>query len=106
MNVSILKTLKYFYKKNTKEVVRGSLAILVLSLLVFPQPLLVKHLIDNVVLKDGDFKKLCFIICLYLIIIFLQVLFNYIKRYAFGILDEKIILEMETSLFKKIQYSK
>jgi len=106
MNVSILKTLNYFYKKNTKEVVRGSLAILILSLLVFPQPLLVRHLIDNVLLKDGDYKKFCVIIALYLVIIFLQVLFHYMKSYAFGILDEKIILEMETSLFKKIQYSK
>ena len=106
MNKNILKTLKYFYKKNTKEVVGGSLAILILSLLVFPQPLLVKHLIDNVLLKGGDYKKFCVIICLYLIIILLQVSFNYIKRYAFGLLDEKILLEMETSLFKKIQYSK
>ena len=106
MNVSILKTLKYFYKKNTKEVLGGSLAILILSLLVFPQPLLVRHLIDNVLLKDGDYKKFCVIIALYLVIIFLQVLFHYMKSYAFGILDEKIILEMETSLFKKIQYSK
>lgn len=79
MNKSILKTLKYFYKKNTKEVVSGSLAILILSLLVFPQPLLVKYLIDNVLLKGGDYKKFCVIICLYLIIIILQVSFNYIK---------------------------
>lgn len=106
MHSNLFATLKYFLNKNTKEIVLGSFAILILSILVFPQPLLIKYLIDKVLMKGENYKEFWIIIFLYFMIMFLQVLFHYMKSYAFGILDEKVILEMETSLFKKIQYSK
>src|SRR6056297_784641 len=106
MNKKIIKTLKYFAKKNPKEIIIGGFSLIILSLLALPQPLITRYLIDHVLLKGENLEKLAIMIGLFLGVAILKNIFKYLNKFYFGLLDEKILLEMEIKLFKKIQYSK
>jgi len=106
MNKKIFETLKYFEKKNPKEIIIGGFSLIILSLLALPQPLITRYLIDHVLLKGENLEKLAIMIGLFLGVAILKNIFKYLNQFYFGLLDEKILLEMEIKLFKKIQYSK
>ncbi|HMA69190.1 MAG TPA: ABC transporter ATP-binding protein [Candidatus Mcinerneyibacterium sp.] len=106
MNKRIIKTLSYFAKKNPKEIIIGGISLIVLSFLALPQPLITRYLIDHVLIDGQNLQMLAIMIGLFLAVAIFQNIFEYLNSFYFGLLDEKILLEMEIKLFKKIQYAK
>ncbi|TYB30771.1 MAG: ABC transporter ATP-binding protein [Candidatus Mcinerneyibacterium aminivorans] len=101
----VIKHIKYFAKKYKKEVTLISLLLVLTSIPMIIRPLILRKIIDKGLMRSGNIQVLVIGVSLFIFLSILVSLFNYFKGVLIGILDNKIVLEMETKLYKKFQYA-
>jgi len=92
-----LKNLRPFVSRHWRKGLLGSFLILFTSLLAFPQPLITRYLIDNVILSR-QMALLAGAILLLAGIAFAEKLMNLLQQFYFTRFEQGVILDIQQSL--------
>lgn len=101
-DMRLMKRFMAYCKPYIKQLAVSVLLLIVISLLQLSGPYLVKVAIDSYILK-GNWTGLNFIVSVYLIILFLTFILEYIKDYIMQFSGQKIMFDIRTDLFAHLQ---
>src|SRR6056297_435198 len=102
----IFSILKNNFNNYTNIVIVGFLSLVLVTLLNITKPLVTKNIFDNGLILGSSKIILIKWVVFFFLIVLLTNLFSYIRQYTMRILTRKIILDKETSILKKIQFTK
>jgi len=95
-----LKNLRPFVSRHWRKGVLGGLLILLTSLLGFPQPLITRYLIDNVIL-GRQLALLAGVILLLVAIALAEKLMNLLQQFYFTRFEQGVILDIQQNLLDR-----
>jgi len=95
-----LANLMVFFKRHWRMGTLGAFLLLFTSLLTFPQPLVTKYLIDNVILARRLDRLLWVVVLLAGLKIF-SILSGMLQSYIFTRYEQQIMLEIQEALFER-----
>jgi len=95
-----LANLKVFFIRHWRMGVLGAFLILFTSVLSFPQPLVTKYLIDNVILARR-LDRLLWVVILLAVLKILSMLSGMLQSYILTRYEQQIMLEIQESLFER-----
>ncbi len=96
-----LGNLRPFVRRHWRKGVLGSLLIILTSLLSFPQPLITRYLIDQVIL-NRQLTLLAGVILLLAAITLTEKLLNVFQQFYFARFEQEVILDIQQSLLDHV----
>jgi ABC-type bacteriocin/lantibiotic exporter with double-glycine peptidase domain len=96
-----LKNLKPYLVRHWRKCILGLLLILVTSLLVFPQPLITRYIVDEVILKR-QVALLAWAVVLLVIILVAERLMRVVEEFFFARFEQKVTLDVQTDLIDRV----
>ena len=92
-----LKNLGPYLSRHWRRSILGLLLILVTSLLAFPQPLIIRYVVDEVILKRRV-ALLAGAVVLLVLILLAEKLMRVLEEFFFARLEQKVTLDVQTDL--------
>ncbi|HOE13961.1 MAG TPA: ABC transporter ATP-binding protein [Candidatus Saccharicenans sp.] len=99
--INRLKLLRPYILSHKKQVIIGSLCLIIVSLLALPTPYLMKYIIDEV-LANKNLRLLNIIVLLLVGIQVLELVFSFLTSYLFGIFGQEALTSLKKNLFQHL----
>jgi len=99
--VNRLKLLLPYILSHKKQVIIGSVCLIIVSLLALPTPYLMKYIIDEVLAKK-NLRLLNIIVLLLMGIQVLKLVFSFLTSYVFGIFGQEALTSLKKNLFQHL----
>jgi ABC-type multidrug transport system fused ATPase/permease subunit len=96
-----LKNLKPFIRRHWRKGILGLIIVLLAALLTYPQPLITRYLIDNVILAR-QLDKLWLALLLMAGVKGLNMGFGLIQQFYFTRFEQAVILDVQSDLFERL----
>ncbi len=99
--VNRLKLLLPYILSHKKQLIIGSVCLIIVSLLALPTPYLMKYIIDEVLAKK-NLRLLNIIVLLLVGIQILKLVFSFLTSYLFGIFGQEALTSLKKNLFQHL----
>ena len=96
-----LKNLRPYLARHWRKSILGLFLILFTSLLAFPQPLITRYIVDEVILKR-QVPLLAGAVALLVFILLAEKLMHVLEQFFFARLEQKVALDVQTDLLDRV----
>jgi ABC-type bacteriocin/lantibiotic exporter with double-glycine peptidase domain len=96
-----LTNLRPYLTRHWRKGLTGLFLILVTSMLAFPQPLITRYIVDDVILKR-QVALLAWAILLLVIILAVEKLMRVLEQFFFGRFEQQVTLHVQTDLINRV----
>ena len=96
-----LNNLKPYLRRHWHKGIVGALLVIFTALLAFPQPLILRYLIDDVILLK-DLSQLPLVVILFAGFKALSMGFDTLQKYYFARFEQEVILDIQHDLFERV----